>query len=104
VPGQLENGNFLERLAKNQKLLGGSALFMFFLGLISWFMAMADNGITDGRMKATLSSVILLSMGYPMLLYVGLQKKLKTTEDRLKNLEETIAGIRSAKSGEASEP
>jgi len=65
---------------------------MFFLGLISWFMAMAESGITDERMKATLSSVILLSMGYPMMLYIVLQKQLKATEDRLTSLEEAIGG------------
>ena len=80
--------NFSERLADNQTLLGGGGLVLFFLGLISWFMAMAENGVTDGRMNAILSSIILLSMGYPMLLHVGLLKKLNTTEDRIKQLEE----------------
>lgn len=82
----------IERLVNNEKLLGVSGGFLFFLGLISWFMAMAENGVTDGRLKATLSSVILLSMGYPMLLYVGLLKRLKTTEDRIKKLEENNVG------------
>lgn len=90
----VNQGNFFERLINNQKLLAGSGLFMFFLGLIAWFMAMAATDVTDERMKATLSSVILLAMGYPMLLYVGSQRKLKEVGDRLQRLEQA-AGISS---------
>lgn len=98
---QVEQKNFFEKLANNQKLLAGGGLFMFFLGLISWFMAMADDGVTDERMKATLASIILLAMGYPMMLHVGVQKKLKATEDRVQHLEQLVEGCGQAKSGES---
>lgn len=72
---------------ENPKILGLAGGALFFLGLAAAFLAFIQDD-TAAKVSMVLNAAILLSLGYPMLLYVRALQKIALLEKRLQELEQ----------------
>jgi ABC-type sugar transport system permease subunit len=75
----------VDEKTENPTTLGYAGSLLFALGLIAVFIAYFGGGVD--RISMVLYATVLLSMGYPMLLYVRALKKIAALEQRLAALE-----------------
>ena len=69
---------------KALRLAGG---MLFTLGLAGFFLSYFSNDVSADRIRMVLSTALLLSLGYPALLYVRSLKQIETLEQRVSELE-----------------
>jgi len=73
----------------NTKRLGLAGGLLFFLGLAAAFMAWF-TGDLESKVKMAVSAAVLLSMGYPALLYVRMLRKVAALEKRIDDLQKRV--------------
>jgi uncharacterized protein involved in exopolysaccharide biosynthesis len=76
-------------LADNPRIIAFAGGLLFFLGLVAAFLAWATDD-SDRKVTLVLSTAVLMSMGYPALLYVRALQKIATLERRIQALESMV--------------
>lgn len=79
----------VDERSENPRILGVAGGLLFALGLAAAFLAFAREEDAN-RIGMVLNAAILLSLGYPMLLYVRALKKIATLDQRIRQLEQQI--------------
>jgi hypothetical protein len=72
---------------ENPSLLGLAGGFLFAMGIFAALLGLVESGVTESRLRLALAAAVLLSLGYPLLLYVGTLRKLRAVIERLEELE-----------------
>lgn len=76
------------KVAANPKILGLAGGFLFFLGIVAALGGFLSKDVNADRINMVLGAAVLLSFGYPLLLYVGSLKKIGELEKRMAELEQ----------------
>ena len=76
------------KMAANPKILGLAGGGLFFLGILAAIGGFFIKDVSADRMNMVFSAAVLLSFGYPLLLYVGSLKKIGELEERIAELEQ----------------
>jgi hypothetical protein len=74
--------------AEHPRILGWAGGLLFALGLAAAFLAFIQHD-TGAKVSMVLNATVLLSMGYPMLLYVRALTRIAELEQRIRNLEQS---------------
>jgi len=69
------------------KILAWAGGGLFFLGLAATFLAFTETVVAD-KVNMVLYAAVLLSLGYPLLLYAQALNKFADLEKRLRELEQ----------------
>ncbi len=72
---------------ENPRILGLAGDILFALGLAAAFLAFSRDVDAD-KAGMVLNAAVLLSLGYPMLLYVRALQKIAALEKRIRELEQ----------------
>jgi len=72
---------------ENTKILRWAGGILFLLGLAATFLAFTQENVAD-KVSMVLNAAVLLSLGYPILLYVHALQKIAALEKRLRELEQ----------------
>mgnify|MGYP000372924888 CR=1 FL=1 len=72
---------------ENPKILGWAGGLLFALGLAAVFLAVIQDN-PAAKVDMVLNATVLLSLGYPMLLYVRALTKIAALEQRIHDLEQ----------------
>lgn len=78
--------NYFLRLIDNTKVLGLAGAGLFFLGLGAAILGLQMEDL-ERKVTMALSAAVLLSMGYPALMYVKAAQKIELLEKRIDELE-----------------
>jgi hypothetical protein len=85
--GTTEPADSFSKLTTNPKLLGLAGGILFVLGMLAALGGFLIKDTDSDRIGMVLAAAILLSFGYPLLLYVGSLKKIAQMEKRIAELE-----------------
>jgi hypothetical protein len=77
----------INEATENPKILGWAGGLLFALGMVAVFLAFTQDNNAE-KVSMVLNATVLLSMGYPMLLYVRALTKIVALEQRIRNLEQ----------------
>jgi hypothetical protein len=77
----------INQKSENPKVLRWAGGGLFVLGLVATFLAFTQRDVSD-KVGMVLNAAVLLSLGYPILLYVQALQKIAALEQRLRDLEQ----------------
>ena len=90
--GKTEPTDPFSKMAANPKILGLAGGVLFFLGILAALGGFFIKDVNADRINMVLGAAVLLSFGYPLLLYVGSLKKIGELEKRIAELEQRTKG------------
>ena len=90
--GKTEPTDLFSKMAANPRILGLAGGVLFFLGIMASLGGFFIKDVSADRINMVLSAAVLLSFGYPLLLYVGSIKKIGELEKRIAELEQKTKG------------
>lgn len=80
--------SIIDPKTEDPKTLGWAGGLLFALGLVACFLALVQGADATNKVNMVLYAAILLSLGYPMLLYVRALHKIVALEQRIRDLEQ----------------
>ncbi|MBU6174015.1 MAG: hypothetical protein KGQ60_09435 [Planctomycetes bacterium] len=81
---------FLRKITNDPKILAISGSLLFFLGMLSFLFGYWMKNENPDKVNLAFGTALLLSMGYPLMLYVGSIRRIDELEKRLLELEKKI--------------